>query len=41
MAQNGQLPERMLERMKKGSKLPGWTRREDFDWFTTLVDPEA
>ncbi len=41
MAQNGQLTERMLERMKKGSKMPGWTRRSEFDWISTLVDPEA
>ena len=41
MAQNGQLSERMIERMKKGSKMPGWTRRTEFDWFSTLVDPEA
>jgi len=41
MAQNGQLTERMLERMKRGSKMPGWTRRTEFDWFSTLADPEA
>jgi hypothetical protein len=41
MAQNGQLTEKMLERMKKGSKMPGWIRRSEFDWFETLVDPEA
>ena len=40
MAKNGQLTERMLERMKKGSKMPGWTRREEFDWYSTLADPE-
>ncbi len=28
-------------RMKKGSRMPGWTRRTEFDWFSTLVDPEA
>jgi hypothetical protein len=41
MMQAGKLTERMQERMKKGSKMPGWTRREDFDWFATLADPEA
>ncbi len=41
MAQNGQLTERMLERMKRGSKMPGWTRADDFDWFATLTDPEG
>jgi hypothetical protein len=41
MAKNGQLTERMQERMKKGSNMPGWTRITEFDWFSTLVDPEA
>jgi hypothetical protein len=41
MAQNGQLTEKMIERMKKGSKMPGWTRLSEFDWFETLRDPEA
>ncbi len=41
MMQNDQLSERMQERMKLGSKMPGWTRREDFDWFSTLEDPDA
>ncbi|MCP3983605.1 MAG: nuclear transport factor 2 family protein [bacterium] len=41
MAKNGQLPPAMLERMKKASKMPGWIRRNEFDWFSTLVDREA
>jgi hypothetical protein len=41
MAKNGDLTEKMLERMKKGSKMPGWTRRSEFDWFETLADREA
>ncbi|MBW2241462.1 MAG: nuclear transport factor 2 family protein [Deltaproteobacteria bacterium] len=41
MSKNGQLPPAMLERMKKGSKMPGWVRRSEFDWFSTLVDREA
>jgi hypothetical protein len=41
MAKNGQLTEKMLERMKKGRKMPGWTRQSDFDWFSTLAEPEA
>ena len=41
MMKNNQLTERMQERMKAGSKMPGWTKREEFDWFTTLVDPDA
>jgi hypothetical protein len=41
MAKNEQLTPKMLERMKKGSKMPGWVRRDEFDWFETLTDPEA
>ena len=41
MAKNSQLTERMQERMKLGSKMPGWTPESEFDWFSTLVDPEA
>ncbi len=41
MAKNGQLSEEMIQRMKKGSKLPGWTHREDFDWFETITDRES
>ncbi len=41
MAKNGQLSEKMLERMKQGSNTPGWTRRSEFDWFATLADPEG
>ena len=41
MAKNGQLSPVMQERMKKGSKMPGWVRRSEFDWFSTLVDREA
>ena len=41
MASHGDLTPTMLERMKKGSKMPGWTRVEEFDWFETLKDREA
>ena len=41
MAKNEQLPPKMLERMKKGSKMPGWTRLEEFDWLATIADREA
>jgi len=41
MAQSGQLTEKMKERMQKGSRMPGWVRISDFDWFETLPDPEA
>jgi len=41
MMKNGQLSERMQERMKLGSKMPGWVRQKDFDWYATLEDPDA
>jgi len=41
MMQAGKLSERMQERMKAGSKMPGWTRISDFDWFDTISDREA
>ena len=41
MMQNGQLPPRMIERMKAGSKMPGWVKRETFDWYDTIADAEA
>jgi hypothetical protein len=31
----------MEERMKKGSKMPGWTRRSEYDWYSDLKDIEA
>ena len=38
MQKDGQLTETMQERMKKGSKMPGWVRRTEFDWYETLRD---
>ena len=40
MMQNDQLTPSMIERMKKGSRMPGWTRRSDFDWYETISDRE-
>jgi hypothetical protein len=40
MAKNGQLTEVMLERMKKGARMPGWVKRADFDWFETIAGRE-
>jgi len=40
MMQNGQLTGKMVERMKQGSKMPGWTPRADFDWYETIADRE-
>lgn len=41
MAKNDQLTPKMIERMKKGSNMPGWVRRDTFDWFETIADIEA
>jgi hypothetical protein len=41
MAKNGQLKPKMIERMKKGSSMPGWVLREEFDWYATIADREA
>jgi hypothetical protein len=41
LARNGQLSKPMQERMKKGSKMPGWVRSEDFDWYETIADRES
>ena len=40
MMQNDQLTPTMIERMKKGSRMPGWTKRSDFDWYETISDRE-
>ncbi len=41
MAKNQQLTPVMLERMKKGSNMPGWVKRDAFDWYETISDREA
>ena len=41
MAKNSQLTPRMIERMKKGSKMPGWTRRSEYDWMAGILNIEA
>lgn len=40
MAKHKQLKPAMLERMEKGSKMPGWIRRSELDWYETIVDRE-
>jgi len=40
MAKDAQLTEVMLERMKKGARMPGWVKRADFDWFETIAGRE-
>jgi len=41
MMKNGQLTARMQDGRKRGSDMPGWIPIAEFDWFSTLVDPEA
>jgi hypothetical protein len=41
MMKNNQLKPKMVERLQKGSKMPGWTRRSDFDWYETIAKREA
>jgi len=40
MAGAGDLNETMQERIKNGSRMPGWTKRSEFDWYETLEDRE-
>jgi hypothetical protein len=40
LAQAGQLSGAMQERMKKGSNMPGWVQRGEFDWYSTISDRE-
>ena len=42
MAGHGQLTPKMLERMKKGARMPGWVKRsEALDWYETITDRES
>ena len=36
LLQQGRLSAAMQERLKKGSRMPGWVRRGDFDWYGTI-----
>ncbi len=40
LARDQRLSAKMLERMQKGSKMPGWTRVTEFDWYSTIADRE-
>ena len=37
---NGRLSNEMQERLKRGSRMPGWVKRADFDWYATLPEAE-
>ena len=36
MAKDGKLSDEMQRRMAQGSKMPGWVRLAEFDWYGTL-----
>jgi hypothetical protein len=40
LMQKGQLSAEMQERMRKGSRMPGWVKRAEFDWYATIADRE-
>jgi len=37
---NGRLSGEMQERLRRGSRMPGWVKRADFDWYATLPSAE-
>jgi hypothetical protein len=41
MAKNQQLTPKMIERLQKRTNMPGWVRRDTFDWYATIEDREA
>lgn len=41
MMQADQMSEVMVERIKQGARMPGWTKRADFDWYDTITDREG
>jgi hypothetical protein len=38
MLKNDHLKPEMVERLKAGSKMPGWTKRAELDWYETIAD---
>lgn len=40
LLQQGRLTPAMQERLKRGSKQPGWVPRESFDWYASVTDRE-
>jgi hypothetical protein len=37
---SGRLSAAMQERLRRGSRMPGWVKRADFDWYATLPEAE-
>jgi hypothetical protein len=40
LMQKGKLSKKMEERIKAGSRMPGWVKRSEFDWYATIADRE-
>jgi hypothetical protein len=40
LAANGQLSDAMQERLRRGSRMPGWVKRAGFDWYASLPKAE-
>ncbi len=40
LARDGKLTAVMQDRLRKGSRMPGWTPICDFDWYATLADDD-
>ncbi len=40
MLEAGRLSEKMQQRLKAGSRMPGWVKRPTFDWYGTVADRE-
>jgi hypothetical protein len=40
MAKHSQLSAGMQRRLQAGSRMPGWVRRDAFDWYATLLPAE-
>jgi hypothetical protein len=39
LAKQGRLSKRMQERLALGSRMPGWVKRDAFDWYATIPEP--
>ena len=36
LMQKGKLSQGMQDRMRRGSRMPGWVKIDSFDWYETL-----
>ncbi len=39
LAKQGKLSKPMQERLALGSRMPGWVKRDAFDWYATIPEP--